>query len=54
MRVTDDKERIEICRKCEHLNPILFQCKKCLCLLAFKTKMKNEDCPIGKWNLPNP
>lgn len=54
-KVYDYKERISICRSCEHLNPIFVQCKKCGCFLKFKARMKGEDCPDGRWtekNLP--
>ena len=49
MKITDAKERINICRKCEHVNPILLQCKQCGCFLIVKTKMKSQDCPLNKW-----
>ena len=52
MKITDPKERINICRKCERFNPLLVQCKECGCLLAFKTKMKKQDCPLNKWEVP--
>ena len=48
-KIIDAKERMSICRKCEKLNPLLVQCKECGCLLVLKTKMKNQDCPLNKW-----
>lgn len=47
--ITDFKKRIEICRKCEHLNTILVQCKVCGCLLHVKARLENQSCPLGKW-----
>ena len=42
-------ERMEICRVCPELRPILYQCKKCNCLMLGKTRLKEAWCPIGKW-----
>lgn len=50
-KLTEFKERIEICRKCEHLNPVLVQCKVCGCFLHAKARMEGQDCPKGKWVL---
>lgn len=54
MKITDYKERIDICRKCDQLNPILVQCKVCGCLLHLKARMQDQDCPKGKWDLTDP
>lgn len=27
----------------------VFQCDKCKCIMNVKARMKNADCPIGKW-----
>jgi len=41
--------RLEICATCENFIEITKQCKKCGCLMAFKTKLPHAECPIGKW-----
>ena len=43
------KQRLDLCNGCENLN-MLRQCKKCLCFVDQKTKFKQEECPIKKWN----
>lgn len=43
------KMRLEICHACpEFINPTT-QCKKCGCVMQLKTKLKEAECPIGKW-----
>lgn len=42
-------ERYSICKGCEFYNELLRSCKKCGCFLPAKTKLKNSNCPIGKW-----
>ena len=60
MKITDTKERMDICRRCEFFNPLILQCKKCGCILPAKVRFRGQDCPIGKWekvdeeNLTNP
>jgi hypothetical protein len=44
------EKRLDICRECEHFRPRTTQCKKCGCIMRFKTAMKGASCPIGKWN----
>lgn len=44
-------ERYDTCRKCEHseiLEPDL-KCNICGCLLLIMTRLKEKECPIGKW-----
>lgn len=44
--------RMEICRACEHAQgpggKKIF-CGKCGCVLAGKTRIQREKCPLGKW-----
>jgi hypothetical protein len=50
--IVDDelaKKRMEICKACPHFISLTTQCKKCGCIMAAKTKLKNATCPIGKW-----
>ena len=44
--------RLEICRKCEHIdkpNTKLERCLKCGCVLAFKSALNALHCPLSKW-----
>lgn len=40
--------RLNICKGCEKFTKTR-QCSECLCFLDFKTKVKQEKCPLGKW-----
>lgn len=44
-QIKDD--RLKICGPCEFAKAGF--CKKCGCILAAKTRVKTEKCPIGKW-----
>jgi len=47
---TDEKNtRFEICKGCEFFSIQDERCFKCGCYLKFKTYLKAERCPIGKW-----
>ena len=35
------RDRLDICKKCEHLNKMLSVCKKCGCIVQLKTKIKS-------------
>lgn len=43
----EQKERADICDKCE-FSGIL--CKKCKCFLRVKICIASEKCPIDKWD----
>lgn len=51
------RRRMNICRgnerkgipRCEHLAWPGLNCGKCLCFIDIKGRMKNQQCPIGKW-----
>lgn len=45
-------KRQSICNGCEHKTFWLNRCKKCGCLLSFKTKLMSAECPLGKWRSP--
>lgn len=47
------KERLEICKGCEHYINLTSQCKKCGCVMFAKTKLPHAECPIGKWEAVN-
>ncbi len=42
-------QRLEICKTCEKLNSITYQCNECGCFLPIKTSWATERCPLGKW-----
>jgi len=44
-------KRIKICRECEHYK--MYFCKKCGCFMPVKTKIKDVNCPIDKWQKEN-
>lgn len=50
-RATDElaHERLEICKACPDVIPVVNQCKRCGCFMDLKTKLKISKCPIGKW-----
>lgn len=52
-RVTEiiAKDRLDICKGCEHYISTTHQCKKCGCIMNLKTKLPNASCPIGKWDV---
>jgi hypothetical protein len=43
--------RIGICRACPELKQPLKMdvCGKCGCFMVVKARLKNSECPIGKW-----
>tara|TARA_Y100001937_G_scaffold127990_1_gene201958 strand:- start:4611 stop:4928 length:318 start_codon:yes stop_codon:yes gene_type:complete len=41
----DYLERLEVCRKCEHLMKNTMRCGLCGCLLEHKAKWKTSSCP---------
>ena len=43
------QERYSICAACPEFMKSTKQCKKCGCFMALKTKLKDAECPIGKW-----
>ena len=46
-------ERLKICDACEHIrlkNTVYKRCSECECFLHAKTRLLNQECPIGKWH----
>lgn len=43
------KERMNICKSCEHFFKLTQQCKICLCLMQAKTILADAECPKRKW-----
>ncbi len=52
-RVTEiiAKQRLDLCKQCEHFIEMTSQCKKCGCFMNLKTKLPNASCPVGKWDV---
>ena len=38
-----------ICKACEHYLEVRDKCLECGCFMALKRKIKNTNCPVGKW-----
>jgi hypothetical protein len=52
-KLLSDK-RLAICKECEHSRDMFSRgwinyCNKCGCMLKIKTRIKSNQCPIGKW-----
>ena len=43
------EQRLNICRECDKLIKATFQCSECGCFMKIKTRIKDAECPIGKW-----
>jgi hypothetical protein len=46
---TEIHNRINICSSCEHFRHQDQRCSLCGCFMAFKARLRSQDCPIGKW-----
>ena len=46
--------RLEQCEPCEHRKGN--RCNLCGCFINYKAKLKNSECPLGKWSglVPEP
>lgn len=44
---SEAQNRLEICGNCDHFQ--FGTCGLCNCVMAFKTRLKESNCPIGKW-----
>ena len=42
-------DRYAICLECPELVALTKQCKQCGCVMPMKVKLKDADCPLGKW-----
>lgn len=47
-------ERLDICKKCEHLFKPTRTCKKCGCFMSAKTWIRLAHCPEGHWDAAEP
>ena len=43
------KERLDLCKGCEHYFKPTGTCKKCGCFMRIKTTLAYTECPIGLW-----
>jgi len=43
------KERLDLCKSCEHYFKPTGTCKKCGCFMRIKTTLAYTECPIGIW-----
>ena len=43
------KERLNLCKGCEHYFKPTGTCKKCGCFMRIKTTLAYTECPIGLW-----
>ncbi len=43
------KERLDICKRCDYFSPRQSRCKQCGCYLSHKIKFAISKCPIEKW-----
>lgn len=41
--------RMQICNSCPFFIQSTSQCKKCGCFMTAKTRLKQSQCPVGKW-----
>lgn len=41
--------RMQICNSCQFFIQSTSQCKKCGCFMTAKTRLKQSQCPVGKW-----
>lgn len=41
--------RIDICRGCDQLLPIVNMCRQCGCQMNIKTRIFSSKCPLNKW-----
>jgi len=42
------KAREETCMTCEHRREA--RCDLCGCFISYKAKLRNSECPVGKWS----
>jgi len=43
------ERRINICKNCPELRPLVHQCKQCGCVMPVKVWFSGMKCPIDKW-----
>lgn len=48
------KKRLDICNNCPSLDQKAGRCTECGCFIKTKAKLKSDQCPLGKWEKPDP
>lgn len=43
------KERLDICQKCDYFSYRQSRCRQCGCFMKQKVKFESSECPIQKW-----
>ena len=43
------KERLDICKKCDYFSYKQSRCRQCGCFMTQKVKFETSECPIQKW-----
>ena len=41
--------RLAICQSCEFFILLQKRCSKCGCFMEYKTRLRSQKCPVGKW-----
>ena len=41
--------RLDICKSCDQLVPVVNVCKQCGCFMNIKTRIYSSTCPLKKW-----
>ena len=51
--LTDSEYEIRksTCKGCDKYRKTLDQCGQCGCFLKAKARLKNQKCPLNKWNV---
>jgi hypothetical protein len=47
--ILDPNTRYAICLQCPFFFTPTRQCKKCLCIMPIKVRVRKARCPVGKW-----
>jgi len=53
LSVSEDlyKERVSICKSCDHYDEFENQCKLCGCYVPAKARNIFDSCPVKKWDM---
>jgi hypothetical protein len=50
-RISDEEvqQRLTVCSGCENFIPSSQRCSLCGCYMQFKSRLRSQSCPVGKW-----